>query len=393
MKNNGFYSVVLISILAFGLTACPQNSGKTKKSPGVKRVKGDPNIFIKNTALNGNTPLPLSVASSATSWELAVSGYAEGSAEVDVQARRQSQVPKEKEVVENEYLTSEIRGNQWVLSGNFRKSPVKLIFHRAGDGWILHRYEAEGKSVVLGAPKSDAVVHTSVRPDQTAFSLLLQDKTMGERSVVSLTLIHAKPDLSKMGEKIYEFMYGKGVKIGWRRDVPRKMLICGSLPAILPQLVSQAAAAWSKALEGRLDFTTASRPVCPPFSDLNTQTFSFTTEWIEIAGDDGVEAQALTVAGPGREEFIDADVIYLMGEHQEVLNSKGAKVHVLSPEYLSVPSVQRNILHTSIHEIGHFLGLHHQFDPSIDSIMSYSENTEPKLYDYDVKAIQHLYSD
>jgi predicted Zn-dependent protease len=391
MKTQSLFQAVVISIFAFGLTACPQNTGKNKKSPGVKRVKGDPHVFIKNAAMNGNTPLPYNVANSATSWELAVAGFAEGSAEVDTNTLVQEQAPKEKQ--ESKFLSSEIRGNQWVISGVYQKTTVKLIFHRAGEGWILQRYEADGKSVTLGAPKSDAVVHTSITPDQTAFSLLLQDKTMGERSVISLTLTHAKPAVKRMGDAVYEFLYGKGVKVGWRRDVPLKILICGSLPAILPQIVNQAAAAWSKALEGRMELKTATQVACPPFSDLNTRTFSFTTEWIEIAGEDAVTAQALTLTGPGQENLLDTDIFYLLGEYQEELNAKGIKENVLSPEFLSKPGLQASILRTSIHELGHSLGLHHQFNPSIDSIMSYSKNREPKLYDYDVKAIQHLYSD
>jgi predicted Zn-dependent protease len=66
---------------------------------------------------------------------------------------------------------------------------------------------------------------------------------------------------------------------------------------------------------------------------------------------------------------------------------------ILDPAMLALPKLQLAVRKTSLHEIGHFLGLHHQFNPAIPSIMSYAEKNESKLYDYDVKAVQHLYED
>ncbi len=84
--------------------------------------------------------------------------------------------------------------------------------------------------------------------------------------------------------------------------------------------------------------------------------------------------KAMPIAGPGREEFLDGDIILLTSELQELLAPRGIKTSIMDEGTLKQPLVKSVIEGTSLHEIGHFLGLHHQFKPEIESIMSYSEN-------------------
>ncbi|NJM10455.1 MAG: matrixin family metalloprotease, partial [Bdellovibrionaceae bacterium] len=115
-------------------------------------------------------------------------------------------------------------------------------------------------------------------------------------------------------------------------------------------------------------------------------------EWIEIAGDGAVVAQTLFLAGEGQKELIDGDIFFLLGELQEAVDKVAPGRQITDPMFMISPKLVDSILQTNIHEMGHLLGLHHQFDPSISSIMSYKDDRRG-LQDYDVKAIQALYED
>ena len=56
---------------------------------------------------------------------------------------------------------------------------------------------------------------------------------------------------------------------------------------------------------------------------------------------------------------------------------------------VSIDQISTYLYKTARHELGHLLGLAHQFDGT-RSIMSY-EKEDVEIYDYDIEAIQELY--
>jgi len=390
MKFKVAFQATLIALIALGLSACPNHS-KSKSGGTVKRVKGDPAVFIRDTDLNGLRALPLSTSAVSNEWSFDLSGFEEAEAVTDTDQMVKDQTPDEsKSKAQNSKIIARVSDDQWIFEGRHGSEELRFVFRRHPQGWLLNDFKI-GKYVFTAGSANMAIVHTSYTEDLRAFSLLIHDKTPGKRAVAGLTFVRWQPLIKVLGNTAYEYLFGKGVKVGWKKGKELKLLVCGNIPAVLPQIVQQEADKWAKALGERLMLSTSTRPSCPPFSDLNTRTFTFPSEWIEIVGDSGVSAWTQPIAGEGRGEILDADIFYLVGEMQESLALRGHKNSVFSPEIIGNPSIQRTISTTALHEIGHLLGLHHQFNPSIESIMSYSDKVEAKLYDYDVKAVQHLY--
>ncbi len=387
--------LTLLSLFSLGLAACPGMGKGSKANSGasVKRIKGDPDIFVKDTAMNGPRALPAGISEASASWQFDISGFEEESANVDVAAVIKEQTPGEAKQTSFAYpLQSQTDGSRWTLDGIYSGQPARFIFLRSANGWVIERFRLKGQEIIV-AQSAAKVIHTSVRPDLSAFTILVQDKTPGRRYLHGLTFLRAKPARERMGNTVYEYFFGKGVKVAWSRKTSRTLLICGEVSPILTNIVQNQVAEWSRVLAGRLQFRTQSRAKCPPYSDLNTQTLVFTSGWIEIAGDGGVPAQTMILSGEGREELLDGDVLFNMDEYQEAFDKMGLKMSVLGPEALNRPGLRKEIGMTTLHEIGHFLGLHHKFDANYPSIMSYDEKREPSLTDYDIKAIQALYSE
>jgi predicted Zn-dependent protease len=74
---------------------------------------------------------------------------------------------------------------------------------------------------------------------------------------------------------------------------------------------------------------------------------------------------------------IDSDILIFEKDLEAVSRNR--------PELL-IPELTRTLKH----EMGHFLGLDHQFKDEIHSIMSYRPSDD-ELFDYDKKAILELY--
>ena len=381
--------IALLLLSVFSLTACPHGKGKSKGGPGVKRVKGDPAIMIRGTLQNGNQTLPLALVATSE-WSLGAGGFQEEAAATDVNEVLETQKPSAKVKDSENYAVTRLVGDQWVASGMLDSKPIQIVFNREGQGIRARTLTLAGKTSNLDVGPIQ-VVHTSVTPTGDAFNLLLQNTTPGERAVMSLNFIRSQAPAKSFGNKIYEYMFGAGLKIGWIKTEPRVLYICGDIPSSLAQIPEREALKWSMALHGKLDFKTVRRKACPPFSDLNTQTYFYATDWIEILGDAKVSALTMSMSGAGSKNLLDADVVVLLGEFQEDLDNYSKGRNVMDPRVLNLPQLQAMLAGAALHEIGHLLGLHHQFNANYPSIMSYAKDRKTQLYGYDVEAIAHLY--
>lgn len=116
---------------------------------------------------------------------------------------------------------------------------------------------------------------------------------------------------------------------------------------------------------------------CPPFSDLNFTGIYIVDEFAPSAW-----GETLSVGSRSSQSIVDADVFLYLRNYRKTWDKMG-----LSYEDLKV-SNSYTFYETMTHEIGHLLGLSHNFAVS-PSIMSYSDDRRFSIYDK--AAIRALY--
>lgn len=153
-----------------------------------------------------------------------------------------------------------------------------------------------------------------------------------------------------------------------------KIAICGFPSRANTQLALDAVQAWRAVLVGRLNLSAVVANACAPFSDLNQHSIIWNDGFRTLGTKDYINAaHALPLVDHGQQRILDADVFVFT---REIL-----KQHV--------DDRQKMLRRTLIHEVGHVLGLDHEFNGAA-SIMSYDGKIET-IQKHDVEALHGLY--
>lgn len=226
------------------------------------------------------------------------------------------------------------------------------------------------------------ILHTSLASDGELFSLLLKSQAGSEdASVLAMYFVkHFQPKRPPTLDRNLNYLYGPGVKVTLSRQNKIELNACGSLAVESSEFIRDQVLKWNHALQGlfQIEFSVANEYY--PFTDLKQKCIYFVDDYLSDPREDvGGLGMTKPVLDYNKPEIIDSDIIVFKSEFEKVSkNSRG----FFQPE--------RHIRHTVLHELGHFLGLHHQFDDSISSVMSYREYLL-ELSDYDMHAIRSLY--
>jgi hypothetical protein len=78
------------------------------------------------------------------------------------------------------------------------------------------------------------------------------------------------------------------VKIIWPQAEHREVRLCHSPSPEIATAFNGAIHDWNEVLKGRFELSAKLAYICPPFSDLNTQTVTVLDGWIEIEGEQGM---------------------------------------------------------------------------------------------------------
>jgi len=376
----------------------------------VIEVNGDPNVFVKDTVMNlGEEEIPKDFFDTSMKYFVFVRGFVEAElAPIEkesetVESRVKQQTPLEsqddylnalKEMTEKQTAKVVLGSNEASfesIGGGLDLTLVKFVKSESG-GFSFNKKYLEDVSKADKTGSNIRLLHISVKKDETAVSVLFSGNSGGKRFVVAYE-IQKREDLSlnlTFLDKAYKYMLGPGLRTGWSQDHSVELSTCEFISnPELSRSVSQGVAPWAAVLKNRLDLSEKIYKKCPPFSDLNFHGFYFIRDWIEVLGDYGVLGRASNSYDLRRGEIIDSDIFILLSEWDEGLSKQG--VDVFKPGVLSSnPKVKEMMISTFIHEIGHFLGLHHQFDGTA-SVMSYEKGSRLHLTSYDKKAVQALY--
>lgn len=260
-------------------------------------------------------------------------------------------------------------GNLYLYSSP--KMKIKLQFFEHEGYFLLDKVIVDNDKFDLDA------IHFSKAEYADAFSILAETKD-SENGTILIAFTFTKKTEPKAIEKVsdyFKFLFGPGVKIGWSQDSTLFMDICGQQDARVENAYKDGLHTWDKALNTRLKVETRVLSVYPPFSDLNTNCIYTVNSYYTRADKNLINmASAITKADLFQGRFIDGDIMVWVKENEKYGVSL-AQVH--------------NLVETTAHEFGHVLGLDHQFDKSIRSLMSYED--ERFTSTYDEEAIKQLY--
>ncbi len=224
------------------------------------------------------------------------------------------------------------------------------------------------------------VLHFSVSEDKQNFSVLFAEHDIQSGGKCLVAMYYTKKLEGDFLEKINPFKYlrGLGVAVRWSKQKPIEIELSGQNIDSIKEHVEAGVQQWNLALDSLQTIELKQPEKFYPFSDLNHHGIYYVDSF-RIDPRERVAMLGLTSSLDfGTSHFIDADIFIFKGEFQ-----KDPKRHDPKDRYAKYSR-------TVWHELGHFLGLHHQFDGT-ESIMSYDFSDNGKISTYDKDAIRALY--
>jgi hypothetical protein len=368
---------IIILALSLPLLGCPPTSHPSASQPFVQELyfQGNPRELINGAQLQECMPKAL-VENVNKSYELVQMSVVRQSEPSENLQHRNARVAPDKKNKEPNPLTvytamsfSRVQTeagqpSQYTFTGGVQNPSFSLIETDCGyeideafsrrNGWtrLLH-FSQNGK----------------------AFSILWEEMSNGVDQLIAYyfsegdgSLLKAKPEFES---PVFDYLrYGPI----WEDTV--QLDICGNFPKDELWGIQEGLSQWRKALRGRLNIKSSRRFIFPPFSDLNSHCV------YHVSGLDMREAVAWTTHAVSlyRRQFVDSDITFF---NRAIIMGDSERFNEAGP--------RKYYTHVALHEIGHFLGVDHQMDLSVRSIMRPFTLEDFELQPYDISSIEYLY--
>ena len=394
-ENSSNNRLVVPNIMVISNTTNVSTGGYTNKS-GKLINQGSPNRMFAGARLNKQIPSLDELKKLFNKNSLLSMGmYINKTREIDKDEykKRQTSSGKDKTKIEyNNTFKLEEKGELVVLSAVDKSTGYPSIIFKNLDG-KLEIVALKFQNGVVPAK----LVNYSFSKRKKASSYLIELREKSREGFYEylyrfdfLNTVNRKVDLAN-ADKSYSYLYGNGVKVRWPNAKRINLNLCGSFT---PKKKERYLSALTKAVKKwntNTEITIKSRVLrtnYPPINDLDTQCVYVVRGFAlnKSSTSPGTPAFVSPVGDLDSRKLIDADLVILddVYDFYEDMFIKQA------------PSALAALLHlnkvltgTMIHEIGHFLGLAHQFDGTL-SIMSYDRDRS--FSRYDAEAINALYS-
>lgn len=371
-------SLLIISTLLLSIQACGKKAKKSKSGVHVSTyyVAGDPKSVVKGSTLDRTSFLTLDNFKSFNNFELFnLTTFAEKEKIVVTDNIEQGQ-----EASTENQLKGDLRPFTFSNDGDYfffknTQMGIKLRFkvkdNRLDFDQLTITYDGRNQTY------SVEMLHYSLVSTKDSFSFLgtVEDEESG-RNLVAFYFVKPTEQTLSMGNQNYKYLGGPGVKVVWDQSKELLVNICGKQNANVVNTYTRGVNMWSAPLKDRLKLRTQQLDKYPPFSDLNVHCIYNVDSYLTTAPEEQSSnpAVAISVLDRFKSRFIDSDVI--------IWDREFDKGGVTYETYAGMSWVVG-------HEIGHVLGLDHQFDDQVKSLMGY-EGID-YLTTYDWNAIQELY--
>jgi hypothetical protein len=387
------HSKFLLFFMFVHLISC---SKKTVQQSEIIPIKGDPLNFIKDTDNRTGDGISVATFIQNNKWMIYSTGFKTEPQEklVDQNEAKEKNKPIDKEFSKkNETIVPiyEFKKNSnelFTLSTN-KAEGIGFNFLKRNGAYFVDSVFNMANGFKLSSDKFQ-IHHYSVHKSGKAFSILISFQEGNLKYLINYIFVAQKPGgfLTKSISENYNYYFGPGVAVGWEQKEILKITICESQLQGLSNLSESALKQWQKALNKRLDLQAdiIEKSKCPPFSDLNSHTILHVKGYIEYFGKALQQGSTFIVPNFFDSEILDGDIFILESDWDEALGDGKKLSDTKSLENFHIKVLYQT---TIAHELGHLLGLHHQFSPEIPSIMGYDDVNE--LTNYDYKAIQELY--
>jgi hypothetical protein len=375
----------VLSLLALPACGAKKSKKRDVSGPATKVeyfVHGNPLILIQGSVQNKQSFLKVEDVDRYANFTL--SGYT-GFVEKSLK-----DPPKNWDDIEEDNSTE---SEEDLIREAFKLSDYKFV-KRGATIWSYESSDPDAEK--LGFVEKDGVLqlktfnnypvqiqHYSLKKDGSAFSVLFTLPTSNQGNAL-LTLSfasNAKEEPLVFASEGYSFLHGSA-KVAWKE--PMKLEACGTFTESEKTSIELSVQSWFK--DPTLSDSVAPAPLAfsfatsfAPFSDLNQQCIHLVRNFKAESSDDfyvaGLAASSVNTAS---KSFIDSD-IFLFLDHAPV------RQQLIFGES-----------ETLVHEIGHYLGLGHEFrkdeqDEALHpSIMGYSQGTS-SISAWDFEAIRSLY--